>query len=137
VLDKLIEDRLLLIAAREAGIVVTDVELQEDIVNNPAFQGAGGFDKQVYENRLRLNRITPATYEAATRQDLLLQKMRRMIEASVELSPEEIEALSGDEEGYASLRETLLNSKRGQALSSFLEGVKRRVPVTVNENLIS
>jgi peptidyl-prolyl cis-trans isomerase D len=137
VLDKLIEDRLLLIAASEAGVTVTDTELQEAVVNNPTFQREGRFDSQVYENTLRLNRMSPATYEAIARQDLLRDKMRRMVQATVELSPAEVKGLSGDEEAYSSLRDTLLESKQAQALRSFLDGIKQHVPITVNEQLIS
>jgi peptidyl-prolyl cis-trans isomerase D len=137
VLRTLIEERLLLIAAQEAGITVTDEELQEAIVNNPAFMRNGGFDKDIYLRALQLSRITPLAYEESKRRELMLSKMRRTIEATVELTPQEVAALSEDEETYKSLRETLLDAKRSQAVMSFINGLQKRVPLKVNEQLIS
>jgi len=137
VLDKLVEDELLLVAARKAGITVTDSELQESIVNNPNFQSNGLFDKRVYENTLRLNRINPALYEESKREELLRDKMRHLIEGTVELSPDEEEALSGGDKSLASLRDSLLDTKRAQAVRAFLNGIKATVPITINQQLIS
>jgi peptidyl-prolyl cis-trans isomerase D len=137
VLDTLVEEKLLLIAAEEAGITVTDNELQEAIINNPTFMRNGTFDKDIYLRALQLSRITPSAYEEAKRNELMLAKMQRMIAATVELTPREVSALSEDEESYTSLRETLLDAKRRQAVRSFIDGLQKKVPVKVNEQLIS
>ncbi len=137
VLDTLIEEQLLLIAAQEAGITVTDRELQEAIVNNPSFMLNGAFDKDKYLRVLELSRTTPVAYEKAMRDDIRLTKMRRMIESTVELSPGEVSGLSEDEETYKALLETLLQAKRNQAVRSFINGLQKRVPVKVYEQLIS
>jgi peptidyl-prolyl cis-trans isomerase D len=137
VLSTLIEERLLLIAAQEAGVTVTDEELQEAIVNNPTFMRDGGFDKDIYLRALQLSRITPVAYEESKRRELMLSRMRRIIESTVALTPQEVAALSEDEETYKSLRETLLDAKRSQAVRSFINGLQKRVPLKVNEQLIS
>jgi peptidyl-prolyl cis-trans isomerase D len=137
VLNTLVEERLLLIAAVEAGFKVTDKELQDSIVNNPTFMRDGAFNKDVYLRTLQLNRMTPTYYEAVKRRELMLTKMRLIIEETVDLSPSELDVLSSGEEAYTALRETLLESKKNAAVKSFIEGVKKRVPVTVNEQLIS
>ncbi len=137
VLNTLIEDRLLLIAAVEAGLEVTDKELHDSIINNPTFMRDGAFNRDVYLRTLQLNRMTPTYYEAVKRGELMLTKMRLIIEGTVDLSPSELRVLSGGEEAYTALRETLLESKKNAAVKSFIEGLKKRVPITVNEQLIS
>jgi peptidyl-prolyl cis-trans isomerase D len=137
VLNALVEERLLLIAAQEADITVTDKELQEAIVNNPSFMRDGAFDKDIYLRVLNLSRTTPVAYEEAKRNELMLTRMRRMIESTVELTPREVAGLSEDEEAYKALRETLLEAKRNQAVRSFINGLQKRVPVKVNEQIIS
>ena len=78
VLYSLVNNRVLLIAAKENGITVTDDELNEAIKNEPAFTKNGSFDMEVYQNRLRLMRLTPEAFEAAKKQELILAKMRRL-----------------------------------------------------------
>ncbi len=137
VLNTLVEERLLLIAAVGAGFKVTDKELQDSIINNPAFMRDGAFNRDVYLRTLQLNRMTPTYYEAVKRRELMLTKMRLIIEETVDLNHAELRALSSGEEAYPALRETLLESKKNAAVKSFIEGIKQRVPVTVNEQLIS
>lgn len=137
VLETMILERLLLEAAREAGIKVSDEELEEAILNDPAFIREGAFNKDVYQNTLKLYRMTVSQYEALKRRDLVLKKMRRLVGETVELTPSDVKGLSGDEDIYKSLRETLLESKRDAALKSFLNGMKKKVPITVNKQLIS
>ena len=71
---------------KNAGISVSDEELQESIAHEPAFMKNGVFDKDVYLNRLRLNRITPEAYESLKRQELTVNKMRHLIELSVDVT---------------------------------------------------
>ena len=52
-LEELIQQRLLLQAAQELGLQVTDEELVQGIARNPAFQAAGQFNKNIYEQALR------------------------------------------------------------------------------------
>lgn len=137
VLNTLIEERLLLAAAREAGITVTDRELEDAIVNNPAFMRGGAFDREVYKNTLRLNGLTVAQYETNKRGELMLAKMRRLIQESVALTPQDVRGFPAGDETYKSLRETLLEAKKSAAVRAFVSGMMRRIPVTVNQQLIS
>ena len=61
VLDQMVNERVLLIAAQEEGIQASDEELQDAIAHDPAFMKNGVFDKVVYLNRLKLSRMTPET----------------------------------------------------------------------------
>jgi hypothetical protein len=133
VLNSLVAERVLYVAAEQAGLAISDSELQEAIMNEPAFMRDGRFNRQVYLRALELNRITPGAYEESKRRDLMGEKMKRLIEESVDLTPSELEKVKGDE----TLRQILLESKRQSALESFIEGLKKQMRITVNEQLVS
>lgn len=133
VLNSLVAERVLFVAAEQAGLSVSDSELQEAIMNEPAFMRDGRFNRQVYLRALELNRITPGAYEESKRRDLMGEKMKRLIEESVDLTPSELDKVKGDE----TLRQILLESKRQAALESFIEGLKKQMRITVNEQLVS
>lgn len=139
VLDSLVDDKVILIAAKEAGFSVSNDELHEAITHEPVFMRDGVFDKDLYLNRLRLNRITVEEYENAKRQELTLMKMKRLIELSVELpdiSPDTGQ-LSVDESAKKTLSETLLNQRREMAVTSYIDGFKKKIKIKINNNLIS
>jgi len=139
VLDSIINEKVLLIAAKEAGIGVSDEELQESIMNEPMFMRNGVFDKQVYYNRLRLNRITTEEYENSKRRELTIMKMRRLIEASVDVTDmdSELQQLSGDERSMKMMSQALLNEKKEKAVRSYVEGLKKKITVKINTEPIS
>jgi hypothetical protein len=139
VLNSMIDERVLLIAAKETGIHISDEELQEAIIHDPAFMRDGVFDKDVYLNRLRLNRITPEEYESSKRQELTLVKMRRLIDLSVDSSvvDSNLEQVSGDKQVVKMLKEQMLNDRKEKAVKSYIEGFKKQIKIKVNEQLIS
>jgi hypothetical protein len=133
VLDSLVTEGVLYVAARQAGITVSDAELQEAITNDPEFMRDGVFNRQIYLRTLELNRITPKYYEDGRRRDIMRDKLKRLIEDSVDLAPPELEKVKGDD----TLKQILLESKRQAALASFIEGLKKQMRITVNEQLVS
>jgi peptidyl-prolyl cis-trans isomerase D len=139
VLDSLVDERVLLIAAKEAGMTVSDEELNDAITREPFFMKNGNFDKETYLNRLRLNRITPETYENLKRQELTLNKMRRFICLSVDLTDTTATAnqVSGDEQVVKMLNETMLNDRRDKAVKSYIEGMKKQIKIKIDTKLIS
>ncbi|MBM4135480.1 MAG: hypothetical protein FJ241_01455 [Nitrospira sp.] len=139
VLDSLIDERVLLIAAKEAGMTVSDEELNDAITREPFFMKNGNFDKETYLNRLRLNRITPETYENLKRQELILNKMRRFIWLSVDLTDTTatLNQVSGDEQVVKMLNETMLNDRRDKAVKSYVEGMKKQIKIKIDTKLIS
>jgi len=137
VLNSLVEERVLLAAAREAGITVSDAELQEAIVNEPAFQRNGAFSSDIYQNTLRLNRLTPEYYEAVKRRELMVEKMKSLVHGAVDLSPAELAAFPADDKTGLALKNALLEKKKEEALRSYVEGLKRQMRVTVSPELIS
>ncbi len=139
VLQSMINERVLLIAANETGIGISDEELQESITHEPAFLRNGVFDKDVYLNRLRLNMITPEAYESSKRQELTLKKMRRLIELSVDVTDisSNLEKVSGDNQVVKMLSEQMLNDRKEKTVKSYIEGLKKQIKIKINKDLIS
>ncbi len=137
VLNQLIEERVLYQAAETAGIRVSDMELEDAITHEPAFQRDGAFQREIYIRTLELSRLTPQIYEADKRRELILEKMVRLITASVELSPSELKALSGEKRALKEIEKALLQAKQEMALASYIGGLKARANIKVNKELIA
>ena len=75
VLERLINRELLAQDAAQRRLQVPDEALASLIQNTPEFAGASGFDKAIYEARLRQQNLTPAAFEADLRQSLALQQI--------------------------------------------------------------
>lgn len=129
VLDILIDERVLLIAAKKAGLSVSEKELEEAIINDPAFMRDGKFNRDVYIRTLELNRLTPQIYESMRKKELLLTKMRRVITESVDIPQVDVK----DD----ALRQAMLSSMREGAVKSYVEGLKKGLKIKVNQQLIS
>ncbi len=89
-MDGLIMEKLQLIAAKDAGIDVSDDELRYDIENNKEFQQNGRFDKDAYYAVLRANNLAPQDFEKLIRRDLLIRKVSRVVTDSVQATEQEI-----------------------------------------------
>ena len=137
VLDSLIDDLVLMIEAKKAGIQVSDAELAEAIVNDPAFVRDGKFNKDVYVRTLQLNRMTPELFESFKRRELTLTRMRKLIGESVDVMASDVPQASGNEQVVASLRQTALLDMRDRAVKSYVEGLKKQIKIKVNQQLIS
>jgi peptidyl-prolyl cis-trans isomerase D len=136
VLQELIDNTVLIGAAHKAGITVTDKELKDSIINEPAFQTNGVFSKEVYERRLKLNRITPALFESSMKNDLLLNKIRRLIGETAELTAQETQILTSMKENKAQLSEIFLFSRKELSIKAYIEALKRQMTITVNKDFI-
>lgn|SRR5574340_231797 len=137
VLDSLIDERALLIAARSIGMVVSDEELEEAIRNEPSFTKSGVFDRDIYMRVLQINRITPEYFENIKRYELILVKMKRLIGEAFELTDGEMRQITGDEQTAKASMQKLLFDKRQKAVKSYVEGIKKQIKVKVNTYLIS
>ncbi len=136
-LERLIEQRLLLMKAAELGIYASDKELQEAIINEPAFQRNGVFNRDVYLRTLQLNRITPTYYEEAKRAELVLKKIRTLLEDSVDLTPIDTQAFKGSDELLKAISESLLTDKQDKIIRSFVESLKKEYHVKVYSQYLS
>ena len=131
VLNNLIENKVLLVAAAKNGITVSDDEVSEAIKHESAFMKNGAFDNEVYNNRLRLSRLTPESYESAKREELLIEKTRRLIELSAILPDTDLNKLSGDEQMLKTIKDTLLNKAKAEAVQAYIEGLKKDMKIKV------
>ena len=139
VLDSMINERVLLMAAKDAGITVSDAELQDSISRDQAFMKNGAFDQDIYLKRLQLSRTTPEMFENLKRQELTVAKMRQLVEVSVDATDvdSQLPQASGNEQAEQMIRQAILADKKEKALKSYVEGLKRSVKIKVNKQLIS
>ncbi len=137
VLETLIEERILRIEAEKLGLKVSDRELQEAIMSDPAFKRDGVFRRDVYLQTLRINRLTPGYYESMKRQELLVGKMSALIGESVVLTDDDLKGLKGDELYFNAIRDAMLKDKQQKLIRSYVETLKRSINVKVNTELIS
>ncbi len=138
VLGRMIDRKVLMIAATKAGVSVTERELQEAIINTEYFQKNGVFDQAIYERALKLNRLSPLRFEESLMEDLIITKMSRLIGETAELSPEELKILESIQGGNKEqLTEVFRSSKSNQTIKAYIESIKRKLDITVNRDLIT
>ncbi|MGA1845971.1 SurA N-terminal domain-containing protein [Deferribacter abyssi] len=90
VVDGIIEKYLLIDEANKKGVFVSDVEVFHELQKTPSFQTNGKFDPKRYMEVLKLNRMTPSQFERSIRADLIVNKMKSLIENSVYVTENEI-----------------------------------------------
>jgi len=75
-LDTLIRRRLLVARAQGVGLAVTDDDLRRAINEAPAFRDeTGKFSFKQYQEYLRSEGLTPPTFEARLRQDIVIRQL--------------------------------------------------------------
>jgi len=89
-MDSAIMEHLVVLAAQDAGVLVSDDELRYSLENNKDFQRDGKFDKEVFVGVLRANKIAPREFEKLMRRELLAKKMTRLIADTVPVTEQEI-----------------------------------------------
>lgn len=135
-IDALVGQTVLLIAAQENGITVSDSELKDAIVNEPAFMKDGVFDSNVYQNVLRYSQLTPGMYEAKRREDLAIKKMTRLIETAALTPDTGLDTISADEQTKKMIRDAMMGDAKEKTVQSFVEGYKKKIKVKVNTQLL-
>jgi len=90
-LRNVIDETILLQYAMELGLVVTDAELTQRIMNEPAFQRDGRFDRAMYMTVLQAQRMTAAAFEDQMRRDMLTQQVRDLIRQTAKVTTAEVE----------------------------------------------
>ncbi len=92
-LNLLIDEVLLLQAAKRLGIDVSTPELQEHIRKLPYFQEEGRFSERRYQAVLTRARVKPGDFESGERQNLLNQKVIQAVTAFAKVSDGELQEL--------------------------------------------
>lgn len=129
VLNSLIEERIILSAASETGLMVSDEEVFDIISSMPAFQKDGKFDPEIYKKVLAANKYSPAAFERNLKEDIVKEKMRRLIKESVGYS--EGEAQNVPAQGNV---DVLLLQKQERGYMAYVEGLKRKAKIKVYED---
>ena len=89
-LDNLINQRLISQEAEKLGLEVTEDEIQQAIMDYPAFQINGQFDMRRYRALLSQNRMKPEDFEAGMAKELLDAKLRQFLFAFMEVTDQEL-----------------------------------------------
>ena len=86
-LDKLIAERVLTRAVIDSGFGVSDQLLASYISSIDLFKTDGRFDKDLYEQRLRLQGYSKSLFEAETRNELMTRQLTTSIVATAFVTP--------------------------------------------------
>ncbi len=89
-LEGLIEQRIIAQEAEKLGLTVTKTEIQQKILEIPAFLSDGKFDESRYRALLSNNRTTPEVFEEEYTQDLLQQKVAQFVTTFITPSSQEV-----------------------------------------------
>ncbi|HOK05581.1 MAG TPA: SurA N-terminal domain-containing protein [Syntrophales bacterium] len=90
VLDNLVNQAILLKKAQELKIDVTDEELSSFITSLPAFQRQGRFDERLYQQVLKMHRMTPEDFEILQKRNLTALKLQELIQDAAHVTDQEI-----------------------------------------------
>jgi len=91
VLEQMIQQALLLQAAGDMGLSVSNRELRDRIISFPAFQQEGKFvGYENYERVLTYNRVTVREFEESLKKDILLNKAVQVLTAGVAVTEDEV-----------------------------------------------
>ena len=77
--------------AHDAGLVISNEELSKNIENMKVFQKDGKFNKEIYNNYLKSQRLKAKDLEATIKNDMLVAKTLKLLETPA--LPLEIEAI--------------------------------------------
>jgi peptidyl-prolyl cis-trans isomerase D len=80
--ERMIDERVLLDAARAWGMRAGDDLVRRFIQSIPGFQQDGGFNQGVYDAVLRNRGMSPPMFEESVRQDLILNQVREAVRGS-------------------------------------------------------
>ena len=89
-MDQLIQRTLLRQGAREMGIMVSNLEVQQAVEKMEAFRTNGSFNVEQYKNILSSSGMMPSSFEASMRTDLLSGKVLSHLARFAKLTPLEV-----------------------------------------------
>jgi len=91
VLDRLIQEELLRQGAEKAGIMISKEAIQRKIQEIPAFNVNGRFDFANYKEVLERNRLSPVSFEAGMRNDLLTTRALKVLDSFTVVPEQEVQ----------------------------------------------
>ncbi len=92
-IQSMVDRYLLMDVARRMGIEVSDRELLDKIMSFPSFKRADGsfVGEDLYGRILRANQTTPEEFEASLRQELVMEKLQRVLAAGILIPDADVE----------------------------------------------
>ncbi|MBI5180384.1 MAG: SurA N-terminal domain-containing protein [Nitrospirae bacterium] len=129
VLNSLIEERIILSAASETGLMISDEEVFDIISTMPAFQKDGKFNTEIYKRVLSANKYSPSAFERNLKEDIIKERMRRLIKESVGYSEGEMQNTPA--QGNV---DVLLLQKQERAYMAYVDGLKKKAKIKVYED---
>lgn len=144
VIDGLIERQLWLLAAQKIGMEVSDRELSDFILQQPAFQREGKFDPEVYRRVLARNRYTPEIFERLQREELAIEKIRALLKTSVTVTDIELQELRAQPNFPPATAppanqehlQGLLLRKQQMVLETYLNSLRAQIPISIDEKML-
>jgi len=136
-INKLIDKKILLVAAKKAGMKVTKDELQKEIMDTPYFQRNGVFDNIVYGKVVRmLHYGSTREYEDELTDDMMRVKLARVIGETAELTDSEIKIIDSIKGDKAGLIQNFLKPKKELMVRAYIDGLKRGMKISVKKDII-
>lgn len=112
-INRLVDRELLAREATKAGLKASDQEVAEAIMKDPSFQQNGVFiGKARYEQIFRSNQAMLEEYEQQTQQELLLNKLRSLVEDSATVGDSELREAYALQNEKVSLQYFVLDDAR-------------------------
>jgi peptidyl-prolyl cis-trans isomerase D len=98
-LSQAVNQKILLGEARRLGLVVSDAELRDQILQEPSFKDDKGnfIGEAAYTQLLQMNHLSVKDFEDDTRQRLLMKKLTDALAANLYVSEDEIERTYRDQ----------------------------------------
>ncbi|MCC8362076.1 SurA N-terminal domain-containing protein [Lysobacter sp. A6] len=93
ILEQLIDQRVLKMAASRAGVTVSDAEVKRTILEFPAFQVDGKFNADRYQLALSSQQLTPRGFENEIRESLQVELLPRGLNDSAFVTKAEMDRL--------------------------------------------
>jgi len=93
VLDRMIDQQILIQEAGKLGLFVNESDVKNEILSDPTFQRNGAFDPEIYKMYLSSVKLNPDTYEQTVKQELLAEQVSKLITDSVKTDPKELKTL--------------------------------------------
>lgn len=97
-LDMLINNEVIYQSASKVGVFTVDGEVIDSIVNIKAFQKDGRFEREYYDNYLKYRQMAAQTFEAEFKKDLVIDKMRGLLEKAIDI-PQSLQPIHSMAEG--------------------------------------
>lgn len=91
VLDGMILNRLMTVAALDAGLRVSDEHLNDIIRSIPAFQRDGQFDADIYAQQLRYQGMSTSSFKSRLEQDEINRQLQEAVAGNVFVTPQQVD----------------------------------------------